>query len=307
MSGLLNPPLLAKSLARACFSFNEKAWSRIPAGIQSRRLVRAYGKWLHAIIRSRQSRRFYFGTHFLRNRPQLELMLRLLDRESKAASLSALVLACSIGAEVYSIAWTIRSRRPDRRIVINAIDISEDAVAFARDGVYPLGGSSFTDEDIFGRLTEQEMRELFHVDGKAMRVQDWIRKDIRWHAGDAADPGLAALLGPQDMVFANNFLCHMSPPEAEKCLRNIVSLVKPGGYLFVSGVDLPVRKRVAKDLNLEPVTKLIEEIHEGDPSLRKDWPFKYWGLEPLDKHKRDWTRRYASVFRVADCGPYLRN
>jgi len=307
MSGLLNPPLLTKSLARAYLSFNEKAWSRIPPGIQSLRLVRAYGKWLHALIRSRQSRHFYFGTFFLRNRPQLELMLRLLDRESKASSLSALVLACSIGAEVYSIAWTLRSRRPGRQVVINAIDISEDAVAFARDGVYPLGGSSFTNEEIFARLTEQEMRELFHVDGEAMRVQDWIRKDIRWHAGDAADPDLAALFGPQDMVFANNFLCHMSASEAEKCLRNIVSLVKPGGYLFVSGVDLQVRKRVAKDLNLEPVTKSIEEIHEGDPSLRKDWPFRYWGLEPLDKRKRDWTKRYSSVFCVADCSPDPRN
>ena len=296
---LLDTRIFGQSPLGAYLSFNEKAWSKIGPGIQNLPPVRAYGKWLHTIIRSRRSRQFYFGTFFLRNRPQLELILRLLDRESKASSLNALVLACSIGAEVYSIAWTIRSQRPDRRIVINAVDVSEDAVGFARDGVYPLAGSNFTNEAIFARLTEQEMRELFHAQGEAMRVRDWIRKDIRWHAGDAADPGLAALLGPQDIVFANNFLCHMSPPEAERCLRNIVSLVKPGGYLVVSGVDLPVRKRVADDLNLEPVTELIAEIHEGDPSLRKDWPFKYWGLEPLDRRKRDWTRRYSSVFRVA--------
>ena len=39
-------------------------------------------------------------------------------------------------------------------------------------------------------------------------------------------------LGPQDMVVANNFLCHMAPADAEKCLRNIEQLVSPGGYLL---------------------------------------------------------------------------
>src|SRR5438034_4334882 len=46
-------------------------------------------------------------------------------------------------------------------------------------------------------------------------------------------------------------------------------LVSPGGYLFVSGVDLDVRTKVALDLGWEPVPELIKEIHNGDPSDRK--------------------------------------
>jgi 2-polyprenyl-3-methyl-5-hydroxy-6-metoxy-1,4-benzoquinol methylase len=56
------------------------------------------------------------------------------------------------------------------------------------------------------------------------------------------------ILGPKDMLVASNFLCHMATADAEKCLRNIAQLVNPGGYLFVSGVDLDVRTKVALDL-----------------------------------------------------------
>ena len=47
-----------------------------------------------------------------------------------------------------------------------------------------------------------------------------------------------------------------------------------------------------------PVTDLIKEIHEGDPSLRNDWPMQWWGLEPLDERRSDWKLRYASVFQL---------
>ena len=80
--------------------------------------------------------------------------------------------------------------------------------------------------------------------------------------------------------------------------RNFAQLVKPGGYLFVSGVDLNVRAKVARDLGWRPVTDSIREIHEGDPSLLRDWPSQYWGLEPFDAERRDWQMRYASVFQL---------
>ena len=77
----------------------------------------------------------------------------------------------------------------------------------------------------------------------------------------------------------------------------------PGGYLFVSGVDLDVRTNVAIDLGWEPVPELMAEIHDGDPLVRADWPWHWWGLEPLDRRRNDWQTRYASVFRV----PRTRN
>jgi hypothetical protein len=90
----------------------------------------------------------------------------------------------------------------------------------------------------------------------------------------------------------------MAPLDAERCLRNIVGLIKPGGYLFVSGVDLDVRTKVALELRWEPLEELMAEIHDGDPSVRADWPWHWWGLEPLNRKRHDWKIRYVGVFRI---------
>ena len=142
------------------------------------------------------------------------------------------------------------------------------------------------------------MVEIFDWEGDQATVKSWLREGITWWLLDAADPELVDALGPQDMVFASNFLCHMARGDAQKCLGNIAQLVSPGGYLFVSGVDLDVRTKVALDLGWEPVPELIAEIHNGDPSVRADWPWRWWGLEPLDRRRRDWRTRYAASFRV---------
>jgi hypothetical protein len=90
----------------------------------------------------------------------------------------------------------------------------------------------------------------------------------------------------------------MTPLDAEKCLRNVSQLVSPEGYLFVSGVDLDVRTKVALEGGWEPVSELMAEIHDGDSSVRADWPCHWWGLEPLNQKRYDWQIRYAAVFRV---------
>jgi hypothetical protein len=94
----------------------------------------------------------------------------------------------------------------------------------------------------------------------------------------------------------------MDFPEAEGTLRNIAKLVSPDGYLFVSGIELGVRTKVAFDLGWKPVEQLLEEIHEGDPCMRDLWPCHYGALEPLNKRRQDWRLRYAAAFQSASSG-----
>jgi hypothetical protein len=278
---------------------NRWIWQRLPLRVRNSYPIRRYGAWLHVLVCLRASRRQYFGTFFMRNRPALELMLRLAQRKAHGSTLRITVVACSIGAEVYSILWAIRSKRPDLKVALCALDISAEILSFGEKGIYEPNISKLVGARIFERLTVREKREMFDWKGDQANVKSWLREGITWRLGDAADPNLILDLGPQDIVVANNFLCHMAPADAAKCLRNVGQLVILGGYLFVSGVDLDVRMKVALDLGWEPLPELIAEIHEGDPSVRSDWPWQWWGLEPLDLRKPHWRARYAVAFRIA--------
>ena len=261
----------------------------------------------------------------MRNRPELELIRRLLAQRARGFPLDISVLACSKGAEVYSIARAIRSARPDLDLRLHAIDISPEVLAFAQRGSYSLDSAENSttpdhkttrdelaiawttrvdqQESIFTRMTHEEIESMFEVQGDQARIKAWLREGITWICGDASDPALVERLGPQDMVVANCFLCHMEPAAAERSLRNVARLVKPGGHLFASGIDLDVRTKVAQEMGWTPITDLLREIHEGDYSLVAGWPLEYWGLEPFRDDQPDYTIRYAAVFQIGRARP----
>ena len=298
LTRLVRLKVFGKSPVSAYLRLNERLWKHLPSSYTTRSPIRLYGNFLHTLARIQRVRAQAFSTFFLRNRPELELIRRLLDQKPKGDTLRVTVLGCSTGAEAYSVAWRIRSARPDLNLIMHAMDISKQAVEVAKCGVYSLAASQLTATRVFERMTAAEMEELFDRDGDVMTVKSWIKEGIKWQVGDVGESEILDALGSQDMVVANNFLCHMDPSEAERCLRNIARLVSPHGHLFVSGIDLDVRTKVARDLGWKPVEELLGEIHEADPGMRSDWPFKYAGLEPLNKRRRDWRIRYAAVFQL---------
>jgi SAM-dependent methyltransferase len=301
--------IFGKSPVSAWLKISRVVWTRCPASWTASAVGREYGHFVHRLIRSRAGRQQYFGTFFFRNRPQLAVISRLIDGIASGSALKAAFLGCSNGAEVYSVLWTIRRQRPDLRVTAQAVDISSDILSVARRGVYPLAPCGVVGQPVFARTREEDLRAMFDVDRAAgtATLKSWLKEGIAWHEADAASPTLRDVIGAQDLVIANNFLCHMQSPAAERCLRSVARLVKPGGVLVVSGVDVDVRARVAADLGWRPVLDLLEEVHNGDPMVRNDWPWKYWGLEPLDRARPDWRVRYASVFRLPPAAAERRN
>lgn len=279
---------------------NQALWKRLPTALRETRAAGWYGGILHQMVCRHARREQYFGTFFLRNRPVLEQVRRLVQARPQGATVRIAVLGCSSGAEVYSVLWAVRSARPDLDVQTEALDISAEILERGRRAVYTSGSSELLDRSIFERLTDSELREMFDWDGERATVKPWLRAGITWRVADAADPALPGLLGSQDIVVASNFLCHMKPAAAEGCLRNIARLVAEGGCVFVVGVDLAVRLKVARELGWQPVVELIREMHDGDPSLRNDWPWNWWGLEPFNDRRRDWQLRYAVAYRVGD-------
>jgi SAM-dependent methyltransferase len=290
--------VFGKSPASFYLRVNEWIWNRLPSRTCDSHLVRSYGAWVHSLVCLRSRRQQYFGTFFLRNRPALELIRRLSDENAHGATLSIAVLGCSIGAEVYSILFVIRKSRPDLKVILHAVDISQEILNFAQRGVYGPDSCKFVGTSIFERLTAQEKEEIFDWKDSQGTIKEALRVGISWKRGDVTDPDLVSSLGLHDLVVASNFLCHMPPLTAERCLRNVACLVAPGGHIFVSGVDLAVRTKVAVDLGWKPVADLMEEIHNGDGSVCADWPWRWWGLEPFDRQRADSQTRYAAFFQL---------
>jgi chemotaxis methyl-accepting protein methylase/mannose-6-phosphate isomerase-like protein (cupin superfamily) len=298
LTRLIRSRIFGKSPISAYLRLNQRLWNRLPASCTILNLVRSYGNFLHALTRIQAVRGQLFHTFFMRNRPALELIRRLVERSARTDMLRVAVLACSTGPEAYSVAWTIRSARPDLKLILHAVDNSQQALEFAENGVYSVAASQFAGTDMFDHLAKTEIEELFDKKEDLFAVKSWIKEGIRWHVGDVSHSEIVSALGPQDIVVANNFICHMNAPVAERCLRNIACLVAPHGYLFVSGIDLDIRTKVAKELGWNPLQELLEEIHEGDPRMASGWPFNYSSLEPLNKGRRNWSLRYAAAFQL---------
>ena len=280
-------------------------WCRLPAGLRERGPFVMAGSWIHKLAVRFSGRSQSESTWFLRNGP-LVLTIRDLvsDTFKYGEALRLCVVGCSTGAEIYSVLWAIRKARPDLRILPIGIDISESAIAKAKSRTYAVDDAELAGGLLQSRrepiLSEESMSELFDRDGHNLKVKEWIAKGVQWEIGDARDPAIVEKLGRQDVVIANNFLVHMKEPEATACLHNILQLVKPGGFFVCRGVDLDIRERAVRQFRLSTIQLRIEEIHGAAPGLdaRRYWPWKYYGLEPLDKKRRDWIQRYSAVLQV---------
>ena len=101
-------------------SASRRIWNRLPKHFQRSFLGQAYGHHLHALVRRYGERNQSHATWFLRNRPELELMRHMVKEIAFGSRLNICVLACSRGAEVYSILWAIRPLRPDLKITTYA-------------------------------------------------------------------------------------------------------------------------------------------------------------------------------------------
>ena len=142
---------------------NTWLWPRIPRRISNTRPMRLYGRLLHRLVCRHAQRRQFTGTFFLRNRPQLELMRRLIAGQPQGSALKIAVLGCSIAADVYSILFTIRSARPDIAVSLCAVDKSAEVLNVAKEAVYttrPLSSwarrySSASPTPSFGRCLRE--------------------------------------------------------------------------------------------------------------------------------------------------------
>src|SRR5262245_11201260 len=127
---------MSEALVHLYLRLNKSAWKCLPSAVRNSAPVLWYGTILHGLVCRYAERRQFCGTFFLRNRPELELIRRLVSAKPEGSVLRIAVLGCSVGAEVYSILWTIRSARPDMKVYMCAVDNAAEVLNLAAMAIY---------------------------------------------------------------------------------------------------------------------------------------------------------------------------
>ncbi|TLD44323.1 MAG: Chemotaxis protein methyltransferase [Accumulibacter sp.] len=258
-------------------------------------LLHSLGRSIHTRRLAREPRGQSTATRFFRNLRQLDALqgpLRpLIDGGDP---IRILVAGCSFGCEAYSLAAYLAVEFPALDWTIDAFDIAPDAVAVAQRAVY---GSKYGLADPLHGEARRYASRLLEPSGDAWAIAPDIRQRVRISHGDllASDFSNTARY---DVVFAQNFLLHMDDATAAIAFARVVGASRPGGALFVAGMNLDSKLALVRSHRLIAVDWEIEAIHNSDQMRRSAWPWGYWTLEPIDASRPDFVMRYSTIFRT---------
>jgi chemotaxis protein methyltransferase CheR len=175
-------------------------------------------------------------TAFWRHPEQLEAVGRLAGRAR--GPLSIWSAGCASGEEAYSVAMALleagRAGRGDR---VLATDVSERALAAAREGVY--GARAL-------RKLPAVLADRWLEGAGTLRVKEPVRALVAFarHNLMAADPAPG---GPFDVVLCRNVLIYFDEPTATRVVGDLAAALAPGGTLVLGPVEGVLGERAGLD------------------------------------------------------------
>ena len=140
------------------------------------------------------------------------------------------VAGCSSGEETYSLAMLFRDHidasRREIKMQIFATDVDPDAVASARDGLYP--------DSIEADVSPERLARFFSREDRNYRISAELRANVVFTAHDVlADPPFARL----DFVSCRNLLIYLLPEAQAKVISIIHFALREGGLLLVGDAE----------------------------------------------------------------------
>ncbi|HXJ01319.1 MAG TPA: protein-glutamate O-methyltransferase CheR [Micropepsaceae bacterium] len=149
-------------------------------------------------------------------------------RESRLAKrrISVWSAACATGQEPYSIAMMFAGlpQFEDWQIDILASDVSADAIARAKEGLY-------TEAEMQRGLPAQMLADHFQAEGERLRLRDDIRRRVQFRVLNLLDS--LAMLGRFDVIFCRNVLIYFDSATKADILDRLSGLLAEDGYLVL--------------------------------------------------------------------------
>jgi chemotaxis protein methyltransferase CheR len=250
-----------------------------------------------------EDRKGYTFTQFYRLPAQLDAftgpVLEFVDAYRRPDPIRIVVMGCSTGAEPYTLSSVLLQRWPRLAFSIDAYDINADVIAIAAGASYPT--RTVLDNPL---VTADFVSNTFNEEADLLIVKPKVAERVRFHLADALKPGACLAIPPADIVFAQNIMCNMRRPLASRLFDNITTLLKPRSALFIDGMDPDMRERRTRAKGLVPLTFELRRIHDEARLVRGErYPYYATGLEPFSPGRRDFERRYSTIFLRDDPVP----
>lgn len=149
---------------------------------------------------------------------------------------------CSTGQETYSLAMLFHSMAIDFNCT--AIDVSPNAIALAKAGIYTKSETERTPEEFAG-ICQKYLIEIDEINHQQFQVRDPLKARIQFSDGDLFRVSLLTY----DLIFCRNILIYFNEEDRNKILTNLVKHLRPARLLFIgageilpNGCDLPLKK-----------------------------------------------------------------
>jgi chemotaxis protein methyltransferase WspC len=170
-------------------------------------------------------------TWFFRDAEAFAELARIATREERATpGLRVLSLPCSTGEEPYTIAMALTDAGlPAGSFTIDAVDISERAIAFARRAIY--GKNSFRGSKLAFR------NQHFTSTEQGYRLNDNVRQAVRFHHGNVQADDFLVDAEPYDAIFCRNLLIYFNHATQRKTAAVLERLLGTAGALFVGPAE----------------------------------------------------------------------
>ncbi|WP_339082901.1 chemotaxis protein CheB [Pseudomonas sp. TMP9] len=163
---------------------------------------------------------------------KMEVIPALLAANPEGGALRAWTTACSTGEEAYSLAIVFREALEQAQagkpiaarhtLQIFATDLDTDAIARARNAIYPA--------NIAADVSEQRLRSFFVQEERGYRVSKEIREMVVFAPQNLVmDPPFSKL----DLVTCRNLLIYLEADLQKKLLPLFHYSLKPGGILLL--------------------------------------------------------------------------
>lgn len=139
---------------------------------------------------------------------------------------------CATGEEAYSLAATLLESSAGRRVTVLATDVNQLSLEKARAGSY----GAWSD-----RGQANPWRGLVTSDGAQTLVSPALRTCVKFAPMNLADlrfPSPFNGTEELDIIFCRNVLVYFAPDAAAAVLTCMAECLVPGGFMFVSALDV---------------------------------------------------------------------